>query len=137
MKERNRKILVVLFCISFILAMKLSVDSLIESYNTLAAFDYNNILFHDNISFASYQTYKVENFTLDQEETVKFEFAIDVGVGKVLVRVYDDNDNEIVKVEKLNYEEEFTRVLPEGNYTYELELLGVRNGSVKAKAFIE
>ena len=81
MKERNRKILVVLFCISFILAMKLSVDSLIESYNTLAAFDYNNILFHDNISFASYQTYKVENFTLDQEETVKFEFAIDVGVG--------------------------------------------------------
>lgn len=117
--------------------MKLSVDSLIESYNTLAAFDYNNILFHDNISFASYQTYKVENFTLDQEETVKFEFAIDVGVGKVLVRVYDDNDNEIVKVEKLNYEEEFTRVLPEGNYTYELELLGVRNGSVKAKAFIE
>ena len=53
------------------------------------------------------------------------------------MRVYDDNDNEIVKVEKLNYEEEFTRVLPEGNYTYELELLGVRNGSIKAKAFIE
>lgn len=128
MKGRNKKILTALTVIALLIVIIINVILLKKS---------SVILFFDNASFNSFQTYKVENFTLDQEETVSFEFAINIEEGEVLIRVYDDNDNEIIKIEELNYEDEFTKILVEGNYIYELELIGVKNGSFRNKAFIE
>lgn len=128
MKGTKKKRLVVLTIIALLIAISINIVLLKKA---------SIILFFDNASFNSFQTYKVEDFTLDQDETVSFEFAINIEEGQILVRVYDDNDNEIVKIEELNYEDKFTRVLPKGNYAYELELLNGKEGSFRIKAFIE